>query len=161
MNLKPVKENSKIKKIINSEQKKGKKIVVVQGLGFVGAVMAAVIADCEKGGSMPYFVIGVDLPTPASFWKIKTINDGKSPIQSDDPEIIPVFNRTVKEKKNFIATWIPEVYSEADIIIVDINLDVKKTELGKAEDAEVTIEPFKSAIQVNRCIVKTRMSAPY
>jgi nucleotide sugar dehydrogenase len=141
-----LKEISKIKKIIRREQQKGKKIVVVQGLGFVGAVMAAVIADCEKGGSIPYFVIGVDLPIPASFWKIKKINNGESPIQSEDPGIIPIFKRTVKEKNNFIATWISEVYSEADIIIVDINLDVKKTELGKAEDAEVNIEPFKTAI---------------
>jgi len=147
-------EISRLKKIISTEQKKGKKIVVVQGLGFVGAVMAAVVADCEKMGSAPYFVIGVDLATPATFWKIKTINNGHSPIQSEDPEIIPIFKRTVKEKQNLIATWVPEVYEYADIIIVDINLDVKKTELGKAQDADVNIEPFKTAIRSVGALLK-------
>ena len=148
------KEILKIKKMIKNERKKGKKIVVVQGLGFVGAIMAAVIADCEKDGSIPYFVVGVDLPAPASFWKIKKINEGKSPIQSEDPEIVPIFKRTVKEKNNFIATWISDVYSEADIIIVDINLDVKKTEPGRAEEADLNIEPFKTAIESIGSIIK-------
>ncbi len=149
-----LREIFQIQKIIGEEQKKGKKIVVVQGLGFVGAVMAAVIADCEREGSIPYFVIGIDLPTPASFWKIKKINAGESPIKSEDPEINPIFTRTVHEKNNLIATWVSDVYSEADIIIVDINLDVKKTELGRAEEADVSIEPFKAAIKSIGTLIK-------
>lgn len=140
--------------LIHSEREKGRKIVVVQGLGFVGAVMAAVVADCERSGSIPFFVIGVDLATPATFWKIKTINNGKSPITSDDPEIKPIFTRTVMEKQNFTATWVPDVYAEADIIIVDINLDVRKTELGKAYNADVSIEPFKKAIHLIGSLIK-------
>ena len=38
---------------------KGKKVVVVQGLGFVGAVMALV---CANAIGEEYAVIGVDLP---------------------------------------------------------------------------------------------------
>ena len=39
---------------------KDKKIVVIQGLGFVGAVMALICANADED---PYFVIGVDLPS--------------------------------------------------------------------------------------------------
>ena len=42
---------------------KGKQIVVVQGLGFVGAVMSLV---CANALTESYAVIGVDLLTPAT-----------------------------------------------------------------------------------------------
>jgi len=139
-------EKSEIKKKCKVERDKGKEIVVVQGLGFVGAMMAAVAADCEILGETPYFVMGVDLPTVGSFWKIPTINKGKSPFKAKDPEVNEIFRRTIKIRTNFRATWVPEAYSEADIIIVDINLDVIKPEIGKAERAHVEIHNFKNAI---------------
>jgi len=141
-------EFKKIKDIIDGEKKNGKKIVVIQGLGFVGAVMATVVADCRVNDTHPYFVIGVDLPIPNSFWKIPVINSGKSPFLAKDPEIEKIFNRTVNEKKNLITTWIPEVYSDADIVIVDINLDVNKTEIGRAENSSVEIKSFENAINI-------------
>ena len=49
-----------------------KKIVVVQGLGFVGAVMSLVCANSIKED---YAVIGVDLPNKENFCKIETINE--------------------------------------------------------------------------------------
>ena len=140
------KEISEIKEICNQERNKGKEIVVVQGLGFVGALMAAVAADCEIEGKTPYFVMGVDLPTVGSFWKIPTINKGESPFKAEDPEVDEIFRRTIKLKNNFRATWVSEAYSEADIIIVDINLDVIKPEIGKAEKAQVDIISFKNAV---------------
>jgi len=49
---------------------------VVMGVGFVGAVMAAVIADTvdKKSGKPSKFVIGCDLPNERSFWKIPMVN---------------------------------------------------------------------------------------
>lgn len=140
-------EIAKIKEICNLERNKGKKIVVVQGLGFVGSVMAAVVADCEVEGKSPYFVVGIDLPSVGSFWKIPSINSGKSPFKAEDPEVDKIFDRTVKSKANLIATWVPEVYSEADIIVVDINLDAVKPEVGKAEDGYVDTSNFEKAIR--------------
>ena len=49
---------------------KGKKVVVVQGLGFVGAVMSLV---CANAISEEYAVIGVDLASESTYWKIKSI----------------------------------------------------------------------------------------
>lgn len=140
------KEVSRIKEICNLEKNKGKQIVVVQGLGFVGSVMAAVVADSEVEGKNPYFVIGVDLPSNSSFWKIETINRGESPLKAEDPEVDNIFERTVKSKNSLIATWIPEAYSEADIILVDINLDAIKPEIGQAENGYVNMHNFESAI---------------
>jgi hypothetical protein len=41
------KELKRLKEIAAQEKSKGREIVVVMGLGFVGAVMAAVVADSE------------------------------------------------------------------------------------------------------------------
>jgi len=72
----------------------------VQGLGFVGALMAAVAADCEIEGKAPYFVMGVDLPSVGSFWKIPTINKGESPFKAEDPEVEEIFNEDKKSGKS-------------------------------------------------------------
>ena len=47
---------------------KGKKVIVVQGLGFVGAVMSLV---CANAMDEDYAVIGVDLANENTFWKIQ------------------------------------------------------------------------------------------
>jgi len=141
------KEISKIKEMCIQQRKNGKEIVVVQGLGFVGAVMAAVVADCEVGGNIPYFAIGINLPSERSFWKIPIINRGESPFNVEDPELRKIFKRTVTVKNNLIASWIPEAYSEADIILVDINLDAIKPEIGKAETGYVDTSNFEKAIK--------------
>ncbi|MFV9677676.1 MAG: nucleotide sugar dehydrogenase [Methanosarcinales archaeon] len=141
------KEIFEIREIFKVERDKGKEIVVVQGLGFVGAMMAAVVADCEIEGKAPYFVIGVDLPSQNSFWKIRTINKGISPFKAEDPEVDEIFKKAVKVKNNLRATWVPEAYSEADIILVDINLDAIKPEIGKAEEGYADMSNFKNAIR--------------
>ena len=52
----------------------GKKVVVVQGLGFVGAVMSLV---CANALNEEYAVIGIDLANETNYWKIKSINSKK------------------------------------------------------------------------------------
>tara|TARA_B100000575_G_C23139248_1_gene662541 strand:- start:1515 stop:3017 length:1503 start_codon:yes stop_codon:yes gene_type:complete len=124
---------------------KNKKIIAVQGLGFVGSVMSIV---CANSKSKDYAVIGIDLPNESNFWKIASINEGVFPIVAEDKKIEVFFKKT-KKNGNFYATYDPYAYSLADIIIVDINLDVEK-KLGNdslLEDFKVNMNPFKSAIK--------------
>ena len=122
----------------------GKKVIVVQGLGFVGAVMSLVCANAIKED---YAVIGVDLPNKESLKKIKKINSGVFPLESSDTKIQKFYNNS-RKKKNFYATYDEYAYSKADVIIVDINLDVEKksTNFGDLKSYNVTLDPFKSAI---------------
>lgn len=126
------------------EEHKGKKVIVVQGLGFVGAVMSLI---CANSISDEYAVIGIDLPSEESYWKIKSINNGEFPLVADDPKIEEFFN-IAKKKRNFYATYDPVVFKYADIVIVDINLDVqKKSSVDlELENYDVNLEGFKSAI---------------
>jgi nucleotide sugar dehydrogenase len=130
---------------------KGKKIVVVQGLGFVGAVMSLI---CSNALTEEYAVIGVDLSNENTFWKIASINEGIFPVIASDPKINEFFERT-KLKGNFLATYDNYAYSVADIIIVDINLDVaKNSDFSKnLIDYEVDLSPFKKGLAAigNNC----------
>lgn len=123
----------------------GKKVVVVQGLGFVGSVMSLVVANAL---TEEYAVIGIDLPSPASWWKIQSINEGLFPVIADDPKI-GQFYKNAREKKNLYATCDSYAYSKADVVVVDINLDVKKQSNGNGhlEDYSVDLNPFKKAIE--------------
>ncbi len=126
------------------DQNPNKKVVVVQGLGFVGAVMSLV---CANAISEDYAVIGVDLPSEESFWKIKSINEGNFPLVADDPKIED-FYRKAREQNNLYATYDPFAYSLADIIIVDINLDVQKRSDSQSNllDFDVDLSGFSKAI---------------
>ena len=122
----------------------GKKVVVVQGLGFVGAVMSLV---CANALSEEYAVIGVDLANENTYWKIKSINEGVFPLVASDPKI-PEFFERAQEKGSLLATYDPTAYKYADVIIVDINLDVQKelNQDGVLGNFDVDLNEFKSAI---------------
>lgn len=121
------------------DQHADKKVVVVQGLGFVGAVMSIV---CANALTEEYAVIGVDLANEQNYWKIVSLNEGQFPIVADDPKIEQFYNQAMA-KGNFLATYDPYAYSKADVIIIDINLDVQKA----IEDYEVDLTPFKKAVE--------------
>jgi len=123
----------------------GKKIIIVQGLGFVGAVMSLV---CANALNEDYAVIGVDLANENTYWKIKSINDGVFPLNADDPKISDFFDNA-KAKGNLLATYDPLAYQYADVIIVDVNLDVQKetNEKGDLKGFDVNLNGFKVAIQ--------------
>ena len=133
------------------EKNAGKKVVVVQGLGFVGAVMSIVVANAP---GEEYAVIGIDLPTKNSFWKINAINEGEFPIKAEDPKI-EEFYQKAREKNNFYATYDPTCYAHADVVIIDINLDVQKEsgDWNVLDDYSVNLDNFKKAIQAigNHC----------
>lgn len=135
-------EFNRIKQAVTAARNRGLQIVVVQGQGFVGAVMAAIVADAKNK-----FVIGLQRPSRRSFWKIPMINTGVSPIASEDPKVANGIARTVLKKKSYIATWVDEVLSLADVVVVDVQCDVVKPEFGNAESATVEIEACKAAIQ--------------
>jgi UDP-N-acetyl-D-glucosamine dehydrogenase len=123
----------------------GRKVVVVQGLGFVGAVMSIV---CANADGADYAVIGVDLPTPQSWWKICEINAGHFPIRASDPNVELYFERA-RAKGNFYATADPYAYNQADVIIVDVNLDVDKqnNEINQLQGFTLNMNGFRQAIE--------------
>jgi hypothetical protein len=78
------KEYARLEKLAKAHRKEGQQIVVVMGLGFVGAVMAGVVADStdKKTGKPGKFVIGMQRPSPSLKILFST---GDSPVKAEDP----------------------------------------------------------------------------
>jgi len=133
------------------QKNSSKKVIVVQGLGFVGSVMSLVCANAIKGD---YAVIGVDLPNKNGKKIIDDLNNGIFPLVAEDPKINEFYQKTMN-KGNFFATFDEKAYGYADIIIVDVNLDVEKENnlSGELSNYNVDLTSFKKAITTigNNC----------
>ena len=126
------KEYERLSAIAKKETEKGHEIVVVMGLGFVGAVMAAVVADSvdKKTGESNKFVIGMQRPSARSFWKIHMFNRGVSPVKSEDPTVDELIERCVRKKKTLIATYTYDALKLADVLVLDVQCDFLKRDMG-------------------------------
>jgi UDP-N-acetyl-D-glucosamine dehydrogenase len=143
-------EFKRISKKVDEQRKMGREIVVVMGLGFVGAVMAAIVADTvdKKTGKSSKFVIGVQRPSVRSFWKIPLLNRGISPVKAEDPEVEPMIKRCVLEKKTLIATYTYDVLNLADVVVVDVQCDYLKNDLGNVRSGDVEMQALEQSFGI-------------
>jgi nucleotide sugar dehydrogenase len=142
-------EFESIKKRVRQERGKGREIVVVMGVGFVGAVMAAIVADTvDKKGKSSKFVIGMQRPSARSFWKIPLLNRGVSPVKAEDPEVDPMIARCVLEKKTLMATYTYDVLKLADVVVVDVQCDYVKEELGNVRAGQTDMAALEASLAV-------------
>jgi UDP-N-acetyl-D-glucosamine dehydrogenase len=142
-------EFESLKKRAELERAKNREIVVVMGVGFVGAVMAAIVADTvDKNGEPSKFVIGMQRPSARSFWKIPLLNQGISPVKAEDPEVDPMIKRCVKEKKTLVATYTYDVLKLADVVVVDVQCDYLKEELGNVRSGQTDMAALEDSLHV-------------
>lgn len=142
-------EFERLKKRVGQERKKKREIVVVMGVGFVGAVMAAIVADTvDKKGQPSKFVIGMQRPSARSYWKIPLLNRGVSPVKAEDPEVDPMIERCVKKKKTLIATYTYDVLKLADVVVVDVQCDYIKESLGNVRTGQTDMAALESSLGV-------------
>lgn len=141
-------EMRRLRGLVEEHRRAGREIVVVMGMGFVGIAMAAIVADAEnKAGEPSKFVIGLQRPTLRSYWKIPRLNAGVCPLASEDPELPEMVGRVATEKGTFTATFQEEALSLADVVIVDVQCDITKPDLGNVRNAYVEMTAFKAAIK--------------
>ncbi|WP_208596328.1 nucleotide sugar dehydrogenase [Desulfovermiculus halophilus] len=142
-------ESERLRSLVAEQRLMGREIVVVMGVGFVGAVMAGVVADTvDQSGSPSKFVIGMQRPSPRSFWKIPTINQGICPVQAEDPEVAPLISRCVLDKKTLIATYSYEALALADVVVVDVQCDYHKKDFGNVRSGHAEIGALEDSLKV-------------
>lgn len=132
----------------------GRRVVVVQGLGFVGSAVAATVAAARDAAGEPlYFVIGVDLPSPGGYWKIAKLNAGLVPFASPDAEFDRLVEEGVKRAGNLCATACEDAYALAETIVIDVQLDV----IDRTERAGANIEINLRSLEAAARTVARRM----
>ena len=141
-------EFRRLKKLAAAARKEGKEVVVVIGVGFVGAVMAAIIADSSDPQGRPgKFVIGCQRPSERSYWKIPLLTRGQSPVKAEDPEVDAIITRCVKEKKTLTATYNSDCLSLADCVVVDVQCDYTKQDLGDMKTGETDMAALEATLR--------------
>ncbi len=143
-------EFGRLEEIVKSRREQGLEIVVVMGLGFVGAVMAAVVADSvdKKTGKPGKYVIGMQRPSTRSFWKIPLFNRGISPVKAEDPEVASMIERCVVQKETLTATFTYDALKLADVVVVDVQCDFVKKELGNLKSGHAEIGALEKSFGV-------------
>jgi nucleotide sugar dehydrogenase len=141
-------EMTRLEQLAAAARKEGKEVVVVMGVGFVGAVMAAIVADTvNKKGQPSKFVIGCQRPSPRSFWKIPLLSRGESPVKAEDPAVDPMIARTVLEKKTLTATFNSDCLKLADCVVVDVQCDYAKQSLGNMKTGEADMAALEATMR--------------
>jgi nucleotide sugar dehydrogenase len=141
-------EFDRLQSLVDDARKDGKEIVVVMGVGFVGAVMAAIVADTtdEKGKSSK-FVIGCQRPSVRSYWKIPLLNRGESPVKAEDPEVDVMIERCVLKNKTLTATFNSDCLKLADCVVVDVQCDYLKQDLGNMRTGETDMAALEATLR--------------
>jgi UDP-N-acetyl-D-glucosamine dehydrogenase len=144
------KEFKRLQQIVKEQRSMGREIVVVMGVGFVGAVMAGVIADSvdPTSNKAQKFVIGMQRPSTRSYWKIPYINRGIAPVEAEDPEVAPLIERCVNVKNTLIATFTYEALSLADVVIVDVQCDYYKEGFGNVRQGHADIAALETSLKI-------------
>ena len=144
-----IKEFKRLKKMVKDQRDMGREIVVVMGVGFVGAVMAAVVADSEDAKGNPIkFVIGMQRPSIRSYWKIPLLNRGLPPMKADDPEVAPMIYHCVHEKGTLTATFTYDALKLADVVVVDIQCDYIKESLGNMRNGWADMAALEESLEI-------------
>jgi nucleotide sugar dehydrogenase len=129
-------------------RRQGMEVVVVMGLGFVGAVMAAIVADTTDADGRPTkLVIGCQRPSTRSYWKIPLLNQGVSPVKAEDPEVDPMIARCVLERRTLTATYAADCLKLADVVVVDVQCDYAKQDLGNMRTGETDMAALETTLR--------------
>jgi nucleotide sugar dehydrogenase len=140
-------EVARLQALAEENRRQGREIVVVVGLGFVGAVMAAVVADStDAKGRARKFVIGMQRPSGRSYWKIPVLNRGLAPVESEDPEVGELIARCVNERHTLTATYVDESLALADVVVVDVQCDYLKNEIGNCRSGRADMAALEASL---------------
>lgn len=88
--------------------------ITVIGMGYVGIPCAALLADVDG-----FKVTGLQRRSKRSGWKIDYLNQGKSPIEGDEPGLADLIARVVA-KGSFSVTDDANMLAESDVILIDV-----------------------------------------
>ena len=118
-------------------------LICVQGLGYVGAAMAICIANVKGKDNVPIFdVVGLDLDTEKGRHRVAELNDGRFPFMTLDENLVHSA-KSCASQGNFYSTTNVSVLKKADIVVVDVQLDVK--DLGN-DEFDADLAPLEAAI---------------
>jgi UDP-N-acetyl-D-mannosaminuronic acid dehydrogenase len=123
-------------------------------MGYVGIPSAALFADAEDVN-----VTGVQRRTRRSGWKIEYLNQGKNPIQGEEPGLGELIEKVVK-KGTFKATDDTGAYREADTILIDVQTPVDEKHVPQYESLKQVSQEIGEKMRKGALVVLESTVAP-
>ena len=115
----------------------------MQGLGYVGAAMATAVAHAsDEEGNRIYDVVGIDLPDETGRHRVESIKCGDFPFATTDEKLSSALSQA-HVAGNITATTDETILSKADIVVVDVQLDLVFGE----DESRLRFEEFEGAIR--------------
>ena len=125
-----------------------RKQVCIQGLGFVGSAMAVAIASARSAnGEILYDTVGVDVDSPEGIKRVSELGQGRFPFATTDKSLSERTDQCVR-CGNLTTTTDSSVYALADIIVVDIPLNIDYTETEPSFDLSGFSRAFRSLTRI-------------
>lgn len=160
-------EVARLEGLVAEAQQAGREVVAVVGVGYVGSVMAGIIADAKDDDGRPgKLVMAYQRPSERSFWKVPVLNRGESPVRADDPEVARLTAECVRESKTLTATYHPAALEMADCVVVDVQCDYLKPELGNMRSGRADVSALEDALELigarmpGKCLVLIETTIP-
>jgi nucleotide sugar dehydrogenase len=75
------------------------------------------------------------------------LNRGVSPVKAEDPAVDPMIERCVLEKKTLTATFNSDCLTLADCVVVDVQCDYAKHDLGNMRTGEVEMGALEATMR--------------
>lgn len=120
--------------------------------------MAVVLANArDKKGNLCFDVIGIDLPHRESY--LQTIMRGEIPFACEDASFAKELRHAIVVQDNLRISSDEQFYENAEVVVVDVHLDVEKLNADDYRQCRVHKEPFENAMRtlgerINRdCLV--------
>ena len=136
-----LKTNKLSKEYFGLKSELARPLVCVQGLGFVGAAMSVAVAQAmDSDGKKIFDVLGVDLPTTQGKARAEAIRSGNFPFSSGD-EKLERETTACHEDGNLSATTESSAFALADLVVIDVNLDVDFSETPPVAVLTIMSEP--------------------
>jgi UDP-N-acetyl-D-mannosaminuronic acid dehydrogenase len=130
------------------------KTIVVIGMGYVGIPAAALLADVDE-----FNVIGVQRRSKRSGWKIDYLNEGKNPIQGDEPGLSELIEKVVK-KGTFKVTDDMSVCKDADYILLDVQTPTDQDHVPRYESLRAVSQEAGKFLKKGAVVIIESTVAP-
>ena len=120
--------------------------VAVQGLGFVGSAVAIAISSIKKSGVPHFQVFGVEMDDQKGNEMVELLNSGQSCFSNTDDNFTDYLHAGLNVSCNLKFGTDKNIYSEVDVVVCDVGMDVKLTGSYNSQEIEVLDKPFMAAM---------------
>ena len=120
--------------------------VAVQGLGFVGSAVAIAISSVYKSGTPHFQVFGVEKDDQKGKEMVELLNSGQSCFSNADEDFTDYLHSGLNISRNLKFGTDKKIYSEVDVVVCDVGMDVKLTGTYDSQEIEVLDKPFMAAV---------------